>query len=108
MRIIDTVVKVRPLAELLECGLLLALGGGVGGMVSEEKVQVVLGLARGAPGLSSVAWREEEARLLRRDRGGGVGAEWSALRTDTRDWDLRTDISTWISLLRVSAILIIV
>ena len=95
MIIIDTVVKVRPLAELLECGLLLTLGGGVGGMVSEEKVQV-LGLARGAPGLSSVAWREEEARLLRRDRGGGVGAEWSALRTDTRDWDLLTDISTWI------------
>ena len=79
-----------PLAELLECGLLLALGGGVGGMVSEEKVQVVLEEVRVAPGLSSVAWRELEARLLRRDRGGGVGAEWSALRTDTRDWDLRS------------------
>ena len=59
-----------PLQELLDGGLLL--GGGVGGMVSCEKVSL-----------------DRDTRLLRRDRGGGVGAGlMSPLRTDCRDWDL--------------------
>ena len=58
-----------PLHELLECGLLR--GGGVGGMVSCENVSL-----------------ERDTRLLRLDRGGGVGL-MSVLRTDWRLCDLR-------------------
>ena len=60
-----------PRHEFLDCGRLR--GGGVGGIVSWEK-----------------RTRDQELRLFRRERGGGVGGHVSELRTDTREWDLKT------------------